>query len=40
MSRTHLAFRPLVPFAAGYNVSHLFRSINAVIAGDLLVSSL
>src|SRR5262245_7085269 len=34
MSRTHLAFRALVPFAAGYHVSHLLRSINAVIAGD------
>jgi MFS family permease len=35
MSRARLAFCVLVPFAAGYYLSYLFRSINAVIAGDL-----
>ncbi len=35
MSRTRLITRVLLPFAAGYYLSYLFRSINALIAGDL-----
>jgi MFS family permease len=35
MSRVRLVLRVLVPFAAGYYLSYLFRSINALIAGDL-----
>jgi sugar phosphate permease len=35
MSRARLALCVLLPFAAGYYLSYLFRSINAVIAGDL-----
>jgi MFS family permease len=35
MSRARLILCVLVPFAAGYYLSYLFRSINAVIAGDL-----
>jgi MFS family permease len=35
MSRVRLALRVLLPFAAGYYLSYLFRSINALIAGDL-----
>ena len=35
MSRVRLILRVLLPFAAGYYLSYLFRSINALIAGDL-----
>jgi MFS family permease len=35
MSQTRLVARVLLPFAAGYFLSYLFRSINALIAGDL-----
>jgi MFS family permease len=35
MSRARLVLCVLVPFAAGYYLSYLFRSINAVIAADL-----
>jgi MFS family permease len=35
MSRVRLVLRVLLPFAAGYYLSYLFRSINALIAGDL-----
>jgi MFS family permease len=35
MSRSRLVLCVLVPFAAGYYLSYLFRSINALIAGDL-----
>ncbi len=35
MSRTRLITCVLLPFAAGYYLSYLFRSINALIAGDL-----
>jgi MFS family permease len=35
MSRARLIVSVLLPFAAGYYLSYLFRSINAVIAGDL-----
>ena len=35
MSRMHLVVCVLLPFAAGYYLSYLFRSINALIAGDL-----
>jgi MFS family permease len=35
MSRARLVLCVLVPFAAGYYLSYLFRSINAIIAGDL-----
>jgi MFS family permease len=35
MSRARLVLCVLVPFAAGYYLSFLFRSINAVIAGNL-----
>lgn len=35
MSRVHLIVRVLLPFAAGYYLSYLFRSINALIAADL-----
>ena len=35
MSRARLVLCVLVPFAAGYYLSYLFRSINALIAGDL-----
>lgn len=31
----HLAFRLLIPFAAGYFVSFLLRNVNAIIAPDL-----
>jgi MFS family permease len=31
-----LAVCVLLPFAAGYYLSYLFRSINALIAGDLV----
>jgi MFS family permease len=34
-SRGHLILCVLLPFAAGYYVSYLFRSINALIAADL-----
>src|SRR5581483_8960793 len=35
VSRTRLITCVLLPFAAGYYLSYLFRSINALIAGDL-----
>jgi MFS family permease len=35
MSRLRLVVCVLLPFAAGYYLSYLFRSINALIAGDL-----
>src|SRR5262245_50455967 len=35
MSRGRLIVCVLLPFAAGYYLSYLFRTINAVIAGDL-----
>jgi MFS family permease len=35
MSRARLVVCVLVPFAAGYYLSYLFRSINALIASDL-----
>jgi MFS family permease len=35
MSRARLVASVLLPFAAGYYLSYLFRSINALIAGDL-----
>jgi MFS family permease len=35
MSRARLIFRVLLPFAAGYYLSYLFRTINALIATDL-----
>ena len=35
MSRARLVVSVLLPFAAGYYLSYLFRSINALIAGDL-----
>jgi sugar phosphate permease len=35
MSRVRLVASVLLPFAAGYYLSYLFRSINALIAGDL-----
>ena len=35
MSRARLVAFVLLPFAAGYYLSYLFRSINALIAGDL-----
>jgi MFS family permease len=35
MSRTRLIACVLLPFAAGYYLSYLFRTINALIAGDL-----
>jgi MFS family permease len=35
MSSVRLAVCVLLPFAAGYYLSYLFRSINALIAGDL-----
>lgn len=35
MSRTRLTARVLLPFSAGYFLSYLFRTINAVIATDL-----
>jgi hypothetical protein len=35
MSRVRLILRVLLPFAAGYYLSYLFRSINALIAADL-----
>jgi MFS family permease len=35
MSRARLIACVLLPFAAGYYLSYLFRSINALIAGDL-----
>src|SRR5262245_57708561 len=35
MSRARLIVSVLLPFAAGYYISYLFRSINALIAGDL-----
>jgi MFS family permease len=35
MSRVLLVLRVLLPFAAGYYVSYLFRSINALIASDV-----
>src|SRR5262245_49640760 len=34
-SRRRLIVCVLLPFAAGYYLSYLFRSINALIAGDL-----
>src|SRR6185295_7679269 len=34
-SRARLVVCMLLPFAAGYYLSYLFRSINALIAGDL-----
>jgi MFS family permease len=36
MSRAHLIACVLLPFAAGYYLSYLFRTINALIAGDLM----
>ncbi|HEY1246584.1 MAG TPA: MFS transporter [Hyphomicrobiaceae bacterium] len=36
MSRLRLVVCVLLPFAAGYYLSYLFRSINALIAGDLV----
>jgi sugar phosphate permease len=35
MSRVRLIVCVLLPFAAGYYLSYLFRSINALIAADL-----
>ena len=35
MSRARLIICVLLPFAAGYYLSYLFRTINALIAGDL-----
>jgi predicted MFS family arabinose efflux permease len=35
MSRARLVLCVLAPFAAGYYLSYVFRSINALIAGDL-----
>ena len=35
-SRVRLAVCVLLPFAAGYYLSYLFRCINALIAGDLV----
>jgi MFS family permease len=35
MSRARLIFWVLLPFAAGYYLSYLFRTINALIANDL-----
>ena len=35
MSRARLIVCVLLPFAAGYYLSYLFRTINALIAGDL-----
>ena len=35
MSRTYLISCVMLPFAAGYYLSYLFRTINALIAGDL-----
>jgi MFS family permease len=35
MSQARLVASVLLPFAAGYYLSYLFRSINALIAGDL-----
>src|SRR5512145_2055099 len=35
-SRVRLVVCVLLPFAAGYYLSYLFRSINALIAGDLV----
>jgi MFS family permease len=35
MSRARLVLGVLAPFAAGYYLSYVFRSINALIAGDL-----
>src|SRR5215470_17416778 len=35
MSQARLVVSVLLPFAAGYYISYLFRSINALIAGDL-----
>ena len=35
MSRARLIACVLLPFAAGYYLSYLFRTINALIAGDL-----
>jgi MFS family permease len=35
VSRARLIVSVLLPFAAGYYLSYLFRSINALIAGDL-----
>src|SRR6186997_3268977 len=35
MSRARLVVSVLLPFAAGYYLSYLFRSINALTAGDL-----
>ena len=35
MSRTRLFFCVLLPFAAGYFLSYVFRTINALIASDL-----
>jgi MFS family permease len=37
MSRARLIVCVLLPFAAGYYLSYLFRTINALIAGDLTV---
>jgi MFS family permease len=36
VSRPRLITRVLLPFAAGYYLSYLFRTINALIAGDLM----
>lgn len=36
MSRARLVACVLLPFAAGYFLSYLFRTVNAVIAGDLM----
>ena len=36
MSRGRLVFCVLLPFAAGYFLSYAFRTINALIAGDLV----
>lgn len=36
MSRARLVGCVLLPFAAGYFLSYLFRTVNAVIAGDLM----
>ena len=38
MSRMRLVVCVLLPFAAGYYLSYLFRSINALIAGDLVAA--
>ncbi|MCB1904400.1 MAG: MFS transporter, partial [Gammaproteobacteria bacterium] len=36
LSRRQVALRILLPFAAGYFLSYLFRTINAVLSPDLV----